>query len=120
MRKGLLITLMLATAILTLSPLLAEDAATFQGEVVDMACYITHGAKGADHADCAKKCVKNGEPMGLLTADGKLLLLAASHDDAAPFEALKDLAGSQAKVTGVLAERDGVPMVTVTGASAAE
>lgn len=118
MRKKLLVALPILCLLLAVIPLTAAESGGWTGEVMDMACYIASGAKGADHADCAKTCVKNGEPMGLLTADGKLFLLAADHDDASPFEALKDLAGEQAKVEGSLSERDGVPMITVTGASA--
>ncbi|MFQ5350477.1 MAG: hypothetical protein ACE5EG_08555 [Thermoanaerobaculia bacterium] len=92
---------------------------TWTGEVVDLACYVAQGAKGADHAGCAKACVKNGQPMGLLTKEGALVLLAADHKDGAPFEALKDLAGEVAEVTGTLAEKDGMKVVTVTGSKAA-
>lgn len=120
MRKLTIASLSVLCLVLAVLPLTAADSGSWTGEVVDMACYVASGAKGADHADCAKKCVKNGEPMGLLTADGDLFLLAASHDDASPFEALKDLAGEQAMVKGSLAKRDGVPMITVTGAGAAK
>ena len=92
---------------------------SWTGEVVDLACYIAQGAHGADHAGCAKGCVKGGQPMGLLTDDGTLVLLAADHKDGAPYEALKDLAGEKAKVSGSLAERDGMKVVTVTASQKA-
>ncbi len=92
---------------------------SWTGEVLDLACYVAKGAKGADHAGCAKSCVKNGQPMGLLTGDGSLLLLAADHKDGAPYDAVKDLAGTEAEVSGTLAERDGMKIVTVTGSKAA-
>ena len=43
------------------------DAATVTvtGEVLDMACYIDHGATGAKHAECAKTCIESGLPVGL-------------------------------------------------------
>src|SRR5262249_47185595 len=50
-----------------------------QGEVLDLACYIAHGASGAGHADCAKECAKGGQPMGLLSADGTVYVLLADH-----------------------------------------
>jgi hypothetical protein len=50
-----------------------------------MACYMSHDGQGADHADCAVKCVKGGQPMGLKTDDGKLYLLFADHGDSAAF-----------------------------------
>lgn len=91
---------------------------SWTGEVVDLACYVGNGAKGADHAGCAKSCVKNGQPMGLLTDDGTLVLLAADHKNGKPYDALKDLAGDQAEVSGTLAEKDGMKVVTVTGSKA--
>ena len=99
--------------------LAAGDDGTWTGEVVDLACYVGNGAKGADHAGCAKSCVKNGQPMGLLTDEGKLVLLAADHKNGEPYEALKELAGQKASVNGSLAEKDGMKIVTVTGSKAA-
>ena len=112
---SLLIAVLFALGGLTVS---AEEG-TWTGEILDLACYVGNGAKGADHSGCAKTCVKNGQPMGLLTDDGTLVLLAADHKNGAPFEALKDFAGQQAQVTGILAERDGMKVVTVTGSRAA-
>ena len=96
-----------------------DNEASWTGEVVDLACYVANGAKGADHAGCAKSCVKNGQPMGLLTDDGSLVLLAADHKNGEPYEALKDMAGEMASVVGSVAERDGMKVVTVTGSKAA-
>jgi hypothetical protein len=81
---------------------------TVQGEILDMACYVAHEATGPDHAACAKRCVKGGQPMGLLTEDGTVYLLYANHDDGAAFEATKDFAGQKVEVTGVEANRAGV------------
>ncbi len=98
---------------------LADDhEGSWTGEVVDLACYVTQGAHGADHAGCAKSCVKNGQPMGLLTSDGTLVLLSADHKDGDPYEALKEWAGAEATVMGSLAEKDGMKVVTVTGSKA--
>lgn len=122
--KKILATASLTALVLTLFslPALAEgDAGTWTGEVIDLACYIANGdqGRGPDHAGCAKGCVKGGQPMGLLTDDGTLVLLAADHKDGAAYEALKDLAGEKAEVSGDLAERDGMKVVTVTGSKAA-
>lgn len=98
---------------------IAGDEGTWTGEVIDLACYVGSGSKGADHADCAKSCLKSGQPMGLLTDDGTLVLLVADYRDGEPWEALKDLAGEKAEVSGTLAEKDGMRVVTVTGSKAA-
>jgi hypothetical protein len=109
----------LVALLLTVALTAAADQGTWTGEIVDVACYVANGAKGADHADCAKGCVKGGQPMGLLTDDGTLVLLAADHEDGGAYEALKDLAGQKAKVSGDLAERDGMKVVTVKGSEKA-
>ena len=49
------------------------------GEVVDLACYVGHGAKGPDHQKCALKCAQMGQPLGLLTPEGKIYLLVADQ-----------------------------------------
>jgi hypothetical protein len=119
--KKRLILLSLTSVLLVAAMAMASgpDEERWTGEVVDLACYVSSGAHGADHAGCAKSCVKNGQPMGLLTDDGTLVLLSADHKDGAPYEALKDLAGEMAEVRGALAEKDGMKVVTVTGAKAA-
>ncbi len=121
MKKKFVFALLTLVATLTLTPLAIADGqeGTWTGEVVDLACYVAHGAKGSDHAGCAKTCVKNGQPMGLLTDDGTLVLLAADHKDGEPYEPLKDMAGGKAEVSGKLAEKDGMKVVTVTGSKAA-
>ncbi len=105
-------------AVVGLTAIADSHEGSWTGEVVDLACYVGNGARGSDHAGCAKSCVKNGQPMGLLTDDGTLVLLAADHKNGKPYEALKDLAGENAEVMGTLAEKDGMKVVTVTGSKA--
>ena len=98
----------------------AEEGEMFsaEGEIVDMACYVSREAKGPDNAGCAKSCVKNGQPMGLLGDDGTLYLLYASHKDGAPFEAAKDHAGSKVQVSGTLSTTAGVKGIEVSAVKA--
>ena len=84
-----------------------------QGEILDMSCYIAHGAKGEEHADCAQRCVKGGQPMGLLAKDGTVYLLYASHKDASAFEQAKSSAGRNVEITGQNATRDGIKGIEV-------
>jgi predicted metal-binding protein len=57
---------------------------TIKGQIVDQQCYLMDKAnnKGVDHKmpmdtkDCAIACAKKGQPMALLTADGKLYTIA--------------------------------------------
>ena len=52
---------------------------SIKGEVVDLMCYLDHGAKGEKHKGCASKCIKSGGPVGLLTADNQLYLVVGDH-----------------------------------------
>ncbi|HEY6975672.1 MAG TPA: hypothetical protein VH396_05260 [Chitinophagaceae bacterium] len=83
------------------------------GEVVDMACYMSKGAHGDNHKDCAAMCVKGGSPMGLLTSDGKVYLLIENHDKADAYADTKKHAGEQVTVTGSSYERGGMQGLVV-------
>jgi len=110
--KSLLLSLTFVLALA--APAFADDEAmTLKGEILDMACWVAHEAKGADHADCAKKCVKSGQPMGLLTEDGTVYLLYASHKDPSAFKQAMNHAGEQVELTGASAERGGVRGIEV-------
>jgi hypothetical protein len=87
----------------------AEQGSTVSGEVVDLMCYLDHGAKGAKHAGCCAKCISSGGPVGILTSDNQLYLVIGSHK---PMN--DELAAYSAKtitVSGKLVERNGVKMV---------
>jgi hypothetical protein len=57
---------------------------TVRGQIVDQACYTKDmvNNKGVDHKmpadtkDCAIACAKKGQPMALLTSDGKIYTIA--------------------------------------------
>ncbi|GJM29972.1 MAG: hypothetical protein DHS20C17_26070 [Cyclobacteriaceae bacterium] len=92
---------------------------TVTGEITDVKCYIASGAKGADHAKCAKACVSAGQPMGLLTAEGKLYILGIGKDKS-QYESLKEMAGESAEVSGKASEKDGMNMLVVEAAKKSE
>jgi hypothetical protein len=79
------------------------------GEVIDMACYIDHNATGEKHADCAKKCITSGLPVGLKADDGKTYLLIGEHK---PLNSeLAQYAAKKITVEGKVTSRDGVNMI---------
>src|SRR5689334_4463302 len=45
------------------------------GEVLDMTCYIASNLSGPGHAECARVCIRSGEPAGIKTREGKVYLL---------------------------------------------
>lgn len=86
---------------------------TVKGEVLDLSCYMKSGAKGAEHKGCATGCLKNGNPVGLLTADGKVYLLVEDHKNADPYTQIKTLPAEQVTVTGTFQERNGLPGIVL-------
>jgi len=92
---------------------------TITGEVVDTGCYLGHSARGAKHVDCATKCIAQGMPMGLLTSNGTLYLLTMNHDNADPYNQLKEMAGKTVSVTGLVMTRGGMKGIDVAEFKAA-
>jgi hypothetical protein len=88
---------------------------TVTGQVVDLVCYARNKANtGLDHDDgraCAMACVKwEGNPVGLVTADGKLYqfagdLVANNNTKAVPF------LSHTVTVTGDVTDKDGMMML---------
>ena len=55
--------------------------ATLVGEIVDFSCYLQIGKHGEKHRDCAQKCFRNNQPIGLMTKDGSLYMLMEEEHD---------------------------------------
>lgn len=113
-----------AAALFAASPIIAheghehgdkkEDLASGEtkkitGEVLDMACYVDHNATGEKHADCAKKCITSGLPVGIKGDDGKTYLLIGEH---VPLnQELAQYAAKKITVEGKIVSRDGFNMI---------
>lgn len=87
---------------------------TVTGEVVDTGCYLGHAARGEKHISCATKCLQQGMPMGLLTSNGTLYLVTLNHDNADPYNSLKDMAGQTVSITGEVMSRSGMKAIEAT------
>src|SRR5690348_1365603 len=57
------------------------EAVSVVGEIIDLSCYLQVGKHGDKHRDCGQKCVKNGQPVGLLAEDGTVYLLCDEEHD---------------------------------------
>jgi hypothetical protein len=86
-----------------------QAAQTIKGEVVDLMCYLDHGAKGDKHKGCASKCIKGGGPVGLLTADDKLYLVVGDHQPIN--DTLAEKAAQTVTLKGKVVERNGMKMI---------
>lgn len=82
---------------------------TVTGEVLDMACYLDHGAHGEKHADCAKMCVSSGLPVGIKDKDGTVYLLIGDHKPAN--DKLAEFAAKTITVKGKFVSRDGINLL---------
>ena len=91
---------------------------TLTGEVVDVLCYLSHekDALGQGHADCAKKCIKNGLPVAIKVGDKLYLATMADHTSAN--KALAQYAGQQIEVHGKVLEGDGQRLVAISAIEA--
>jgi hypothetical protein len=54
---------------------------TIVGEIIDYSCYFQVGKHGDKHRDCGQKCLRNGQPIGLLAKDGTIYLLMEEEHD---------------------------------------
>ena len=98
------------------------EVVTLTGEVIDVSCYLQLGKHGAAHKACGQKCAKNGNPIGLLTAEGCVyLLMAEEHhprrdgDTKSLTDALIEHMADIVKVTGTEASLNGQKALFVSG-----
>jgi hypothetical protein len=84
------------------------DAKTVTGEIVDLMCYLDHGAKGEKHKGCAEKCIKSGGPVGLLSGDDLYLVIG---DHKPMNDELSAKAAQTVTLKGKLVEKHGMKMI---------
>lgn len=100
---------------------LAGKVDTVVGEIVDLSCYLQLGKHGQKHRDCGQKCLRNGQPIGIVTRDGSIYtLMEEEHDPRRDSETnLRDAAIEQmaniVAVTGTLSTVQGQKAIYVTG-----
>jgi hypothetical protein len=82
------------------------------GEVLDMTCYIASNLSGPEHAKCAKVCIRNGEPAGIKTKDGKVYLLTGEPGESINAK-LADYAAQVVTIKGKKSVRDGFAQLQV-------
>lgn len=98
---------------------LPAKSTTVVGEIIDYSCYLQVGKHGDKHRDCGQKCIKNGQPGGLLAKDGTIyLLMDEEHnprrDGLTKFrQDLVDHMGEVVTVNGVSSEVNGQKAIYV-------
>jgi hypothetical protein len=82
------------------------------GEVLDMTCYIASNLSGPDHAECARVCIRSGEPAGIKTQDGKVYLLTGEPGHSINAE-VAEYAARIVTIKGTRTVRDGFAQLQV-------
>jgi hypothetical protein len=88
----------------------AAATTTLTGEVVDLSCYMGHGAKGMDHAKCATSCITKGQPVGFLTTDGMLYVIIGQNHETANKQVV-EFAGKKSTITGTVKDQNGLKAI---------
>ncbi len=87
---------------------------TVKGELVDQNCYTKdHKNMGDSHKECAETCAKKGQPVALVTSDGKVYQVTG---DLAANNNAKLVAhmAHTVELTGDVSEKDGKMMIAAT------
>jgi hypothetical protein len=109
------------TSAITNEKPLAGKTVSVVGEVIDLSCYLQVGKHGDKHRDCGQKCVRNGQPVGLLTEDGAVyMLIDEEHDPRRDGltefrKQAVELMAHVVTVHGTLSELDGIKALYVQG-----
>ena len=94
-----------------------RSSVTLIGEVIDLTCFVAHGARGADNAFCAEHYADVAQPVALLIDDGELYILAADESNRFGYEHIRTLVGDRVRVEGLPSARDGLKVLEVRRAS---
>ena len=89
-----------------LGSVLTGQQVTVEGELVSAKCYLREGLTGNDHLgmeDCGTTCVRSGNPVGLLTAEGAYYTLVV------PAPEITDHVGRTLRVRGTIKAGSVVP-----------
>ena len=85
------------------------------GEVVDPACWIVNGAKGASHKECAIACARAGQVLAIVeNKTQKLYMIATDKPGEDPNKGLIDYVGQTVLVKGRVYSRGGAMGIKVT------
>lgn len=78
------------------------------GEVVDSVCYVSHDSKGADHAECARDCARQGISLGILEEKTGRVFISLPVDHSSPNAKLLDHIARRVEVEGTVFSKGGL------------
>ena len=120
MRK-LLAGLTVAVFVLALGTVAFAATQTISGQLIDQICYkmnksntgVDHKMPSGDEANCAATCAKMGQPVALLTSDGKVYTVTgdlAANNNAKLVPHLSQ----KVELTGDVTEKGGTMTIAAT------
>lgn len=90
-----------------------KQTQTIKGEVVDLWCYMDHGARGPKHKACAVACAKMGNPIGIVDEEGNVYVAVGFELHQPDRERLIKKMAQKVTVTGRVVSRGGIRMIYV-------
>ena len=94
------------------APVLARTE-TVTGELVDQACYMKDKRNvGASHKECAETCARKGQPVAIVTAEGKVYQVTGALAAENNAKLVPHLAHT-VEITGDVSEKNG--KMTIAG-----
>ena len=120
MRK-LLAGLTVAVLVLALGTVAFAATQTLSGQLIDQICYkmnksntgVNHKMPSGDEVNCAATCAKTGQPVALLTSDGKVYTVTgdlAANNNAKLVPHLSH----KVELTGDVTEKGGTMTIAAT------
>ncbi len=91
----------------------APKQSTITGEVVELTCYSTMGAKGEAHKSCAITCAKNGHDLGLLEDGTNKLYTVIAAMEKNPQKMLLDHVAEHVTVKGTILDKGGMAIINM-------
>lgn len=92
---------------------------TLTGQVIDMNCYMTMGASGAGHKECATGCAKAGVTLAILGSDGTVYMPVSSKPGDPQNKRLEPFVEGKVKVTGTHRMNSGMHTIEIKTIEAA-
>jgi hypothetical protein len=90
---------------------------TIKGEVVDLWCYMDHGARGPKHQACAVACAKMGNPIGIVDAEGNAYMAVGAGLHQPYRDELIQKMAQNVTVKGTVVDRGGLKMIYIKSIS---
>jgi len=92
---------------------------TLTGQVIDMNCYVTMGASGAAHKQCAAACAKAGVALAILGSDGNVYMPVSRKPADPQNSRLVPFAEARVKITGTHRMSNGIHTIEIKTIEAA-